>query len=61
MPDSRTKRGSRDRARVAGGQSWEVRHVAEKFGVSAQQVTGAIRAVGNNRKQVEAYIRNKSK
>jgi len=61
MPDSRHNRGGRDRQRVAASQSWEVRHVAEKFGVSSQQVTGAVRAVGNSRKDVEAYLRNKSK
>jgi hypothetical protein len=35
--------------------------MAEKFNVSSQQVTGAIRAVGNSRKDVEAYLKNKSR
>lgn len=61
MPDSRNNRGGRDRQRVAGGQTWEVRYMAEKFNVSSQQVTGAIRAVGNGRKDVEAYLKNKSR
>jgi hypothetical protein len=61
MPDNRNNRGGRDRQRVAAGQDWEVRHVAEKHGVSTQQVTGAIRAVGNNRKDVETYIKQKAK
>ena len=61
MPDNRNNRGGRDRQRVAGGQSWEVRHVAEKFNVSSQQVTGAIRAVGNSRKEVESYLKQKTK
>jgi hypothetical protein len=61
MPDSRNNRGGRDRSRVAAGQKWEVSYVAGKFGVSSQQVTGAVRAVGNDRKKVEAYLRDKAK
>jgi hypothetical protein len=61
MPDNRNNTGGRDRQRVAAGQKWEVSHVAEKFGVSSQKVSGAVRAVGNDRKKVEAYLRGKGK
>jgi len=61
MADNRNKRGGTDRQRVAGGQSWEVRHMAEKFNVSSQQVSGAIRAVGNGRKEVESYLKQRTK
>jgi hypothetical protein len=61
MPDNRNNRGGRDRQRVAAGEKWEVSYMAEKFGVSSQQVSGAVRAVGNNRKDVEAYLKQKSR
>ena len=61
MPDNSNKRGGQDRKRVAAGQRWEVSHMMEKFGVSRQQVTGAVRAVGNMRKDVEQYLKGKNK
>lgn len=55
------KRGaSTDRKKVNSEQEYELRHVAEKLGVSIQQVTGAKRATGSNdRKVVEKYIVDK--
>jgi hypothetical protein len=61
MPDNRNSKGGRDRSRVAAGQPWEASYMREKFNVSGQQVSGAIRAVGNNRKKVEEYLRGKAK
>jgi len=61
MPDNTSKKGGRDRSRVAGGQPWEVNYMKEKFNVSSQQVSGAIRAVGNDRKKVEEYLKGKAK
>jgi hypothetical protein len=60
MPDNTKSRDGRDRKRVAGGQDWEVSYMKEKYNVTGQQVAGAIRAVGNNRKKVEAYLESKS-
>ena len=34
MTDDKTKRGASDRRKVAAGQDYEVRHLAEKFGIS---------------------------
>lgn len=52
-----TKRGRRqDRARVAGGQTHEVRYEAEKEHVSRQTVKDAVKTVGNGRGKVEAEI-----
>jgi hypothetical protein len=59
--DNRSKRGGNDRKRVAGGQSWEVDYMKEKFKVSGQQVAGAIRAVGNDRRKVEEYLKGRSR
>jgi len=61
MPDNKNNRGARDRARVSGSEQWEIDHMKTKFNVSGQQVAGAIRAVGNSRKKVEEYLRNRSK
>jgi hypothetical protein len=58
---AKSNRGrSQDRRRVAGGQSHEMSYMREKFGISAQQLSGAIRAVGNNRKEVERYLKEKT-
>ena len=51
-----------DRKKVNSSQDYEVSHVANKLGVSIQQVTGAKRATGSNdRKVIEQYIINKKK
>jgi hypothetical protein len=49
----------RDRQRVAGGQYYEVAYMKEKYGISAQQLSGAIRAVGNSRKKIEQYLQGR--
>lgn len=60
MPNTKSNRGlKQDRSKVAGGQSYEISYMREKFGVSTQKVTGAIRAVGNDRKKVEEYLKGK--
>ncbi|RCH55046.1 DUF3606 domain-containing protein [Mucilaginibacter hurinus] len=49
-----------DRRKVNSSQDYEVRHIAEKLGVSSQAVGGAKRATGSNdRKVIEQYIKNK--
>ncbi|MGJ4951386.1 DUF3606 domain-containing protein [Bradyrhizobium sp. HKCCYLS20291] len=45
-----------DRARVAGGQDYEVRYEAEKSGRSASAVKKAVKKVGNSRKTVERKL-----
>ncbi len=56
MSDDKTKRGKQDRAKVHPNEIYEVRTVAEKFGVTQAFVRTAVRAVGNNRKLVYRYI-----
>lgn len=54
---TQTTRGrEQDRARVAGGQDYEVRYEANKEGVSKDTVKQAIHEVGNSRKKVEARL-----
>jgi len=59
MPDDKTKVGEPDRSRVAGDQDYEVRYVAEKYGLS-DQVKKLIARVGNDREKIEAAARQLS-
>jgi hypothetical protein len=53
-----TSRGRKqDRARVAGGQKYEVRYEAKKTGKSKNAVKRAVKRVGNSRKKVERELR----
>ena len=53
----RTARGRKqDRARVAGGQDYEVRYEAKKTRRSAGAVKKAVKKVGNSRKRVEKRL-----
>jgi hypothetical protein len=52
-----TSRGRKqDRARVAGGQDYEVRYEAKKTGKSKSAVKKAVKNVGNSRKRVESNL-----
>jgi hypothetical protein len=53
----KTARGRKqDRARVAGGQKYEVGYEAKKTGRSASAVKKAVKKVGNSRKRVEKRL-----
>jgi hypothetical protein len=57
-----TARGRKqDRARVAGGQKYEVSYEAKKTGKSAPAVKKAVKKVGNVRKTVEKRLSGKRK
>jgi hypothetical protein len=51
-----TRARKQDRARVAGGQDYEVRYEAKKTGKSAPAVKKAVKKVGNARKRVEKRL-----
>ncbi|UFZ07276.1 DUF3606 domain-containing protein [Bradyrhizobium ontarionense] len=56
-PTAKSARGRKqDRARVAGGQDYEVGYEAKKSGRSAQAVKKAIKKVGNGRNKVERKL-----
>lgn len=59
MSDDKNKQDGRDRSRVAGDESYELSYLEEKLGVSREEVRAAIKAVGNDREKVEAYLRKK--
>ncbi|WP_028348079.1 DUF3606 domain-containing protein [Bradyrhizobium murdochi] len=52
---------NQDRARVAGGQDYEVRYIAKKTRKSASAVKKAIRKVGSSRKRVVKALRGKKR
>ena len=53
MPDDKTKVGEPDRSRVSADQDYEVRHLAEKYGLSPTQIRELIARVGNDRAKLE--------
>jgi hypothetical protein len=54
---TKTARGRKqDRARVVGGQDYEVRYEAKKTRKSAPAVKKAVKNVGNARKRVEKRL-----
>lgn len=61
MADNTDVRSGQDRSQVAGGQEHEVRYLAEKMGVSEEQVKNAIKEVGNDRTKVEEYLSGRGK
>jgi hypothetical protein len=53
-----TARGRKqDRARLAGGQRYELSYEAKKTGKSGAAVKKAVKKVGNSRKRVERALR----
>jgi hypothetical protein len=65
MADNKSKRGGRDRKRVAGGQGYEVSYFATKHGISRDEARKLIDRIGNDREKLnaaaEAHKRRKSK
>jgi hypothetical protein len=59
MSDDKSKTGGQDRSRIALGEDYEVRDWAKKFGVSADELRAAVKAVGNQASDVEAYLKKK--
>jgi hypothetical protein len=54
---TKTARGRKqDRAKVAGGQKYEVGYESNKTGRSASAVKKAVKKVGNSRKRVEKRL-----
>jgi hypothetical protein len=57
MAKTQSSRGRKqDRARVAGGQDYEVGYEAKKSGKSRAAVKKAVKKVGNSRKRVERRL-----
>ena len=54
MPDNKSKRGKRDRSRVAAGEGYEVSYFARKHGITSQQARELIGRIGNDRAKLNA-------
>ena len=52
-----TNAGGQDRTRINTSQDYEVQDWSKKFGVSAEQLKAAVKAVGSNAKDVEAHLK----
>ena len=57
MSDDKNNVGGQDRARVAGGQDYEVRHFAEANNLSIEQAEQLIAEHGNSRDKLEEAVR----
>jgi hypothetical protein len=49
MADNKTKRDNRDRSKVAGGEDYEVRYLAERTGISSVEARDLVKRFGNDR------------
>jgi hypothetical protein len=58
MPDDKTKSGGQDRTRISLEQDYEVRDWSQKFGVTADQLRAAVKAVGNDAAAVEKHLKD---
>ena len=56
MADDKTNVGQRDRDRISLSEDYEVQDWAEKFNVSPNELRNAVKEVGNNAKDVEAFL-----
>ena len=56
MSDNKDQRDGRDSSKVAGNEDYELQHIAQKMGVTIEEVRSAIEAVGNSRDKVEQYL-----
>lgn len=57
MSDDKSKSGPADRARVNVNEDYELRYWTEKFGVSADVLRAAVKAVGPVATAVEAELK----
>jgi hypothetical protein len=58
MADDKSKQDNRDRLRVAGGEDYEVQHLADKAGITPEQARELIKRYGNDRDKLMEHARN---
>jgi hypothetical protein len=61
MADDKSNTGNPDRQRINTNQEHELRDWAKKFGVSEDMLRTAVTQVGNQAKDVERYLQDKTK
>lgn len=57
MADDKSQTGGQDRTRISLSQDYEVRDWAKKFNVSEEQLKAAVKAVGNEAKDVQEHLK----
>ena len=57
MPDNKSQPGGQDRTRISLSEDYEVRDWSKKFNVSEDQLKAAVKAVGNEAKDVEEHLK----
>ena len=58
MSDDKTKAGGQDRTRISLSDDYEVRDWAAKFGVTKEELTAAVKQIGNEASAVEAHLKS---
>ena len=58
MSDDKTKTSGQDRNRISLSQDYEVRDWAKNFGVTKEELTAAVKQVGNIASAVEAQLKS---
>ncbi len=56
MNEKTTRGRNQDRAKVAGGQDYEVNYEKNKTGKTAEEVKKAVKTEGNSREKVEKKL-----
>ena len=59
MPDDKSKSSGQDRKLISLKEDYEVRDWAKKFGVTPDELTKAVSAVGNEAAKVESYLKKR--
>ncbi|WP_458233015.1 DUF3606 domain-containing protein [Roseateles sp. P5_E8] len=59
MSDDKSKSGGQDRTRINLSEDYEVRDWSKRFGVTAEELKAAVKAVGNDAAAVEAHLKGK--
>jgi len=57
MADDKSKTGQQDRSRINTSEDYEVRDWSKKFGVTADALKKAVKAVGPMAKDVEEHLK----
>lgn len=61
MADDKTRTGGQDRQRISLEEDYEVRDWAKKFGVTAEELREAVKAVGDRADAVEQHLRTRGR
>lgn len=60
MADDKGRPGGQDRTRINVNEDYELRDWSKKFGVTAEQLKDAVKAVGPEAKAVEAHLNGRA-